>query len=403
MSTQKSAQDPVILGMARTPVGKFLGGLSSLSAADLGQIAARAAVDRSGVDAADINEIILGNVVSAGTGQALPRQVGIRAGIPNTVGGFTVNKVCGSGLKTVMIASNAIRVGDGDLYLTGGTESMSRAPFLDPTHRTGQKYGHTQLLDSLQTDGLWCTLCDWGMGSAAEFIGRELNVSREEMDAFAFRSHQNAQAATTSGKFAAEIVPVTIKGKKGDTVVTVDESIRPDTSLEALAKLPAAFEQGGSVTAGNAPGMNDGAAAIIVSSRAYAESHGHAPVARVVGYAHAAMDPAWIFYAPVKAIPLALDRAGWTMEDVDLFEVNEAFAAQAVADVKGLQREGYTLPMEKLNVNGGAIALGHPLGASGARVLITLVHALKDRGLKRGLAALCLGGGEGVALCVELE
>lgn len=401
--TQKTSLDPVILGSARTPTGKFLGGLSGLSAAELGQIAVRAAVERSGVNPAEIAEIILGNVIQAGVGQALPRQIGIGAGIPDSVGGFTVNKVCGSSLKAVMLASSAIRTGDGELYLAGGAESMSRAPFLDPSHRTGTKYGHTQLLDSLQTDGLWCSICDWGMGNAAEFIARQLDVSRTEMDALAFRSHQNAQAATVSGKFAAEIAPVTIRGKKGDTVITADEPIRPDTSLEALAKLPAAFEQGGSVTAGNAPGMNDGAAAMLVSSRAYAEAHGHAPVARVVGYAHAALDPAWIFYAPVKAIPRALARAGWTMEDVDLFEINEAFAAQTLADVRGLARDGYTLPMEKLNVHGGAIALGHPLGASGARVLITLLGALKDRGLKRGLAALCLGGGEGVAMCVEME
>lgn len=401
--TQKTSLDPVILGSARTPTGKFLGGLSGLSAAELGQIAVRAAVERSGVNPAEIAEIILGNVIQAGVGQALPRQISIGAGIPDSVGGFTVNKVCGSSLKAVMLASSAIRTGDGELYLAGGAESMSRAPFLDPSHRTGTKYGHTQLLDSLQTDGLWCSICDWGMGNAAEFIARQLDVSRTEMDALAFRSHQNAQAATVSGKFAAEIAPVTIRGKKGDTVITADEPIRPDTSLEALAKLPAAFEQGGSVTAGNAPGMNDGAAAMLVSSRAYAEAHGHAPVARVVGYAHAALDPAWIFYAPVKAIPRALARAGWTMEDVDLFEINEAFAAQTLADVRGLARDGYTLPMEKLNVHGGAIALGHPLGASGARVLITLLGALKDRGLKRGLAALCLGGGEGVAMCVEME
>jgi acetyl-CoA C-acetyltransferase len=401
--TPKHSHEPVILASARTPVGKFLGALSSLSAAELGQVAARAAVERSGVDPADISEIILGNVVSAGVGQALPRQVGIGAGLPDTVGGFTVNKVCGSALKAVMLAANGIKTGDGELYLAGGVESMSRAPFLDTTHRMGHKYGHTQLLDSLQTDGLWCALCDWGMGSAAEFIARQLEVSREEMDELALRSHQNAHAATTGGKFKAEIAPVTIKGRKGDTVVDTDEPIRPDTSLEALAKLPAAFEEGGKVTAGNAPGMNDGASLLMVSSRSYAEAKGHAPVARIIGYAHAAMDPAWIFYAPVKAIPLALARAGWTMDDVDLFEINEAFAAQVVADVKGLQREGYTLPTEKLNVHGGAIALGHAVGSSGARVLITLIHALRDRGLKRGVAALCLGGGEAVALCVEVE
>jgi acetyl-CoA C-acetyltransferase len=241
------------------------------------------------------------------------------------------------------------------------------------------------------------------MGNAAEFIAREVGVSREAMDDLAYRSHMNATAATDTGRFSAEIAPVTIKGRKGDTVIDRDEAIRPDTSLEALAKLPAAFEQGGRVTAGNAPGMNDGAAALVVASREYAEAHGHKPLARVVGYGQAAVEPSWLFYAPVKAIPIALARAGWTMDDVDLFEINEAFAAQVVADVKGLEKDGYHLPMEKLNVNGGAIALGHPIGASGARVLITLIHALRERGLKRGIASLCLGGAEAVALAVEIE
>lgn len=402
-NNSKHAREAVILSGTRTPIGKFLGGLSSLSAAELGQVAVRAAVERSGVNPDDINELILGNVVSAGVGQALPRQVSIGAGIPEHVGGVSINKVCGSGLKAVMLASSAIRAEDGDLFIAGGVESMSRAPFLDDTHRMGHKYGHVQLRDSVQSDGLWCALCDWSMGSAAEFIGQQLDVRREDMDALAFRSHQNAYAATERGKFAAEITPVTVRGKKGDTVIDRDEPIRPDTSLEALAKLPAAFEKDGKVTAGNAPGMNDGAAALLVASREYAEAHGHAPIARIVGYGQAAVEPAWIFYAPVKAIPKALERAGWTMDDVDLFEVNEAFAAQVLADIKGLKRDGYDLPMEKLNVNGGAIALGHPLGASGARVLITLVHALRDRGLKRGLAALCLGGAEAVALAVEIE
>jgi acetyl-CoA C-acetyltransferase len=302
-----------------------------------------------------------------------------------------------------MLASSAIRAEDGDLFIAGGVESMSRAPFLDDTHRMGHKYGHVQLRDALQSDGLWCSLCDWGMGNAAEFIGQQLDVPREAMDEFALRSHQNAHSATENGKFKAEIAPVTIRGKKGDTVIDRDEPIRPDTSLEALAKLPAAFEQNGRVTAGNAPGMNDGAAALVVSSRDYAETHGHMPLARIVGYGQAAVEPAWIFYAPVKAIPKALERAGWTIGDVDLFEINEAFASQVLADVKGLKREGYEMPLEKVNVHGGAIALGHPIGASGARVLITLIHALKDRGLKRGLAALCLGGAEGVALAVEIE
>jgi acetyl-CoA C-acetyltransferase len=260
-----------------------------------------------------------------------------------------------------------------------------------------------QLRDALQTDGLWCSLCDWSMGNAAEFIGRQLEVSRDEMDNFALRSHQNAAAATDAGKFQAEIALVTIRTRKGETIIREDEGIRRDTSLETLMKLPPAFEQDGAVTAGNAPGMNDGAAALVVSSREYAEKHGHQPIARVVGYGQAAVEPKWLFYAPVKAIPVAVERAGWSMEDVDLFEINEAFAAQVLADIAGLERDGYHLPVEKLNVNGGAIALGHPLGASGARVLITLIHALRDRGLKRGVAALCLGGAEAVALAVEIE
>jgi acetyl-CoA C-acetyltransferase len=280
---------------------------------------------------------------------------------------------------------------------------MSRAPYLNDNLRQGNKYGPVQLRDALQTDGLWCALCDWSMGSAAEFIGKQFDITRQAMDEFALRSQQLATQATDGGKFKVEIVPVTITGKMGQVVVDQDEAIRRDTTLEALAKLPAAFEENGKVTAGNAPGMNDGAAAIVVSSREYAVSHGHTPVARVVGYGQAAVEPAWLFYAPVKAIPAALARAGWTIDDVDLFEVNEAFASQVLADVKGLERDGHRLPLEKLNVHGGAIALGHPLGASGARVLITLIHALKDRGLKRGVAALCLGGSEGVALAVELE
>ncbi len=399
----KHPQDAVILGSARTPHGKFLGALSALTAAELGKVAVRAAVARSGINPADADEVILGNVVSAGVGQALPRQISLGAGIPDHVGGVAVNKVCGSGLKTVMLAASAIKAGDGDLFITGGVENMSRAPYLNDSVRQGNKYGHVQLRDSLQSDGLWCALCDWSMGSAAEFIGQQLEVSREAMDAFAFRSHQLAAEATDNGKFKAEIAPVTIPTRKGDVIVDSDEPIRRDTTLEALAALKPAFDKNGSVTAGNAPGMNDGAAALVVSSRAYAEQHGHQPVARIVAYGQAAVEPAWLFYAPVKAIPIALERAGWTVDDVDLFEINEAFAAQVLADLKGLERDGHTIPMDKLNVHGGAIALGHPLGASGARVLVTLVHALQDRGLKRGLAALCLGGSEAVALAVEVE
>jgi acetyl-CoA C-acetyltransferase len=403
MTRDKSLRDPVILSGARTPQGKFLGGLASLAAAELGQYAVKAAVERSGINTSAIDEVIIGNVVSAGVGQALPRQISIGAGIPDHVGGSVINKVCGSSLKAVMLASSAIKAQDGDLYIAGGVESMSRAPYLNDSIRQGNKYGSIQLRDALQTDGLWCALCDWSMGSAAEYIGEQFQITRDAMDRFALRSHQLAAQATDSGKFQQEIVPITLKSRKGETVIQQDEGIRRDTTLEALAKLPPAFKSDGHVTAGNAPGMNDGAAALVVSSREYAEHHQHQPIARVVGYAQAAVEPKSIFYAPVKAIPLALQRAGWDMKDVDLFEINEAFAAQVLADVEGLKRSGYDLPLEKLNINGGAIALGHPLGASGARVLITLIHALQDKGLKRGLAALCLGGGEAVALAVELE
>jgi acetyl-CoA C-acetyltransferase len=399
----KHGREAVILSAARTPQGRFLGALTALNAAELGKIAFRAAVERSGVNAANIQEVFVGNVISAGVGQALPRQISIGAGVPETVGGVAVNKVCGSGLKAVMLAASAIKAEDGDLYLAGGAESMSNAPYLNYSLRQGNKYGDVVLKDSLQKDGLWCAFEDWAMGNAAEFIGKQLEVTRHEMDEFALRSHQLAHAATESGKFKAEIVPVVLKAKKGETIIDRDEPIRADTTLEALAKLAPAFEKDGQVTAGNAPGMNDGAAALVVASRDYAEQHGHAPIARIRGYGHAALEPKWIFYAPVKAVPIALHKAGWTANEVDLYEFNEAFAAQVLADMRGLEREGHPIPLDKINVHGGAIALGHPLGASGARVLVTLIHALQDRGLKKGIAVLCLGGGEAVALAVEVE
>ncbi|MCC7207652.1 MAG: acetyl-CoA C-acyltransferase, partial [Anaerolineae bacterium] len=314
-----------------------------------------------------------------------------------------INKACGSGLKAVMLAASQIRAGDGALFVAGGTESMSNAPYLDFSTRSGARYGHVELRDSLQHDGLWCSLANWLMGNAAEFIANQFEVTRDEMDAFSVASHQKAAAATAAGKFKAEITPLIIHDRKGDIIIDQDEPIRADTTVEALAKLKPAFEADGRVTAGNAPGLNDGAAAVVVARRDVAAQNGLQPIARIVSYAQAAVEPKWLFYAPVKAIPLALQRAGWRMEDVDLVEINEAFAAQVIADVRGLEREGYTLPEEKLNVNGGAIALGHPVGASGARVLITLIHALKDRGLKRGVAALCLGGAEAVAMAVEVE
>jgi acetyl-CoA C-acetyltransferase len=399
----KSGNDPVILSAARTPQGKLLGNLSTLSPVQLAQHAVKGAVDRSGITPENVNEVILGQVLPAGSGQAVPRQVWIGAGYPETVGGITVNKVCGSGLRTVMIGASAIRAGDGDLYVAGGVESMSHTPFLDTTQRHGSKYGDITLKDGILRDGLWCSIQNWVMGDAAEFIGDRLEVTREEMDQFAADSHAKAHKATLDGCFTDEIVPIEVKKRRETMTVSTDEPIRPDTSVEALSKLRPAFKADGRVTAGNAPGLNDGAAAVVVSSRQYAEANGHQPLARIVSYAHAALDPQWIFYAPVKAIPLALEKAGWTMEDVDLFEVNEAFAAQVLADMRGLERDGHHLPTEKLNIHGGAIAIGHPLGASGARVLVTLVHALQQHGLKRGLAALCLGGGEAVAMAVEME
>ncbi len=399
----KRADDVLIVGAARTPQGKFLGQLQPLNAVQLGTVAVRAAVERSGIAPGDVDEVILGQVVPAGSGQATARQVWIGAGYPDKVGGLAINKACGSGLKAIMLAASSIKAGDGALYVAGGMESMSNAPYLDLTTRTGARYGNVELRDSLIHDGLWCSLQNWMMGNAAEFIANQMEVSREEMDEFALRSHQRAAAATDSGKFKAEIVPVTVKTKKGETIIDQDEPIRRDTSLAALAALKPAFEAEGRVTAGNAPGLNDGAAAVVVARRDYAEQHSLTPLAKVVSYGQAAVHPQWLFYAPVKAIPVVLDRAGWSMGDVDLFEINEAFAAQVLGDLRGLEREGFPLPLDKLNVNGGAIALGHPVGASGARVLITLIHALKDRGLKRGLASLCLGGAEAVAMAVEIE
>ncbi len=403
-TNDKSPRDAVILSAARLPQGRMLGGLTSFTAVQLGQIVVKAAVERSGVNAADFDEVIIGQVVSAGSGQAVPRQISIPAGIPPHVGGMLINKVCGSSLKAGMLAAAMIAIGDGDLYLAGGVESMTRAPFMNLEGRMGHKYGHFELIDALQHDGLWDCLVDWSMGEAAEHIAEEFGVTREEMDEFATRSHHLAHEATEEGRFVDEIVPVEVKGRKGKvTIVDRDESIRSDTSMAGLAKLRPAFVKDGKVTAGNAPGLNDGAAAVVIASRAYAEQHGHAPLARIMGYGQAAVEPKRLFAAPIHAIPKALARAGWTMDDVDLVELNEAFAAQVVADLKGLARDGHTLPLEKLNVNGGAIAIGHPIGASGARVLVTLIYALKQRGLKRGVAGLCLGGGEAVAMAVEIE
>ena len=402
MAKNNSHNQAVILSAVRTPIGKFLGALSSLSATQLGAAAVRAAVQRAGLDgSAQFNEVIMGNVVSAGVGQAPARQAGIFAGLDPTIGATTVNKVCGSGLKAVMLASQAIKAEDGHLYVAGGMESMSKAPYL-VDGRGGLRYGNTQLTDAIVYDGLRDPFEEWLMGDAAEFIAEEYEITRYAMDEYALRSHQKALAAMDSGKFKQELVPVEVKDKKGKvSMVDTDEGPRRDTSLDALAKLPAAFKPDGKVTAGNAPGLNDGAAALVVASRQKADELGRKPLARVVGYAQAAVDPKHIFIAPARAIPVLLEKVGWSLKDVDLIELNEAYAAQVLADGYAMANLGWD--WDKVNVHGGAIALGHPLGASGARTLTTLIYALKDRGLKRGLVSLCLGGAEAVAMAIEIE
>lgn len=394
--------EAVILSAARTAVGKFQGGLSSVPAVRLGAVAVKAAVERAGIDPKDIEEVLMGNVVQAGNGQAPARQAAIFAGLPDTVSATAINKVCGSGLKAAMMAAQAIRAGDADLFVAGGMESMSRVPYL-VNGRSGElKFGNQALTDALLNDGLWDPFENWGMGSAAEFIADEYEVTREAMDEFALRSHLKAVEAQEAGRFKPEIVPVQIPTRKGEvTLFDKDEGPRKDTSLESLAKLKAAFKPDGKVTPGNASSMNDGAAAVVISSHVYAEKNNLKPIAHIIGYAQAALEPKYLFAAPAYAIPKLLKKIDWKLSDVDLIEINEAFAAQVLADGYALADQGWD--WDKVNVNGGAIALGHPLGASGARVLTTLIYALKDRGLKRGIASLCLGGGEAVAMAVEVE
>jgi len=397
-----SRNTPLILSAVRTPSGNFQGSLSGFTAPQLGALVVKEAVCRAGIpEPADINEVIMGNVVSAGLGQNPARQAAINSGLPASVGAFTLNKVCGSGLKAVMLAAQSIRAGDGDLFVSGGMESMSRTPYLVRGRSGELKFGHRELTDALLLDGLWDPFEDWSMGNAAEFIAEEYDISREAMDEFAYQSHQKAIQASDQGKFKEEIVPLEIQGRKGAvSLFDVDETPRRDTSLEALAALRPAFIKDGKVTAGNAPGLNDGAAALVVASEAKAGQMGATPLARIVDYAQAAVEPRYLFYAPAVALPLLLEKIGWTLKDVDLIELNEAFAAQVLADGKALADLGWD--WDKVNVHGGAIALGHPIGASGARVLTTLIYALKDRGLSRGIASLCLGGAEAVTLAVEL-
>ncbi len=389
--------DAVIVSAVRTPIGKFLGSLAGLTAPRLGALAIRAAIERAGLDPGQIDEVYVGNVVSAGLGQAPARQAAIGAGFPSSVPTTTINKVCGSGLKAVMLAAQAIRAGDGTAYVAAGMESMSNAPYLLPEARSGYRLGHRQAVDANIRDGLWCSFVDQHMGMLAEHIAEICGVSREEQDAFALLSHRKAVEAQRSGAFADEIVHVDVPRRRGSPLtVAADETPRPDTSPEALSGLPPVFCEGGTVTAGNAPGLSDGAAALVVMERRRAERESLPILATILGYASAALDPKMIFAAPPLAIRALLERTGLALDDFDLIEVNEAFAAQILANQKELGWDA-----ARLNVNGGAIALGHPLGATGARVLVTLVHALRRRGLRRGLAALCLGGGGAVAVAVE--
>jgi acetyl-CoA C-acetyltransferase len=393
----------VILSAVRTPVGRLQGALSQVPARELGATAVRAAVHRAQIqDLAEIDEVIMGNVVSAGLGQNIARQCAVDGGLPTSVGATSVNKVCGASLKAVILAAQAIRSGDCQLFVTGGVESMSQAPHLVQGRLNQLRYGDVELRDALLVDGLSCAFEDWAMGHAAEFIAETFEITREAMDRYALASHQKAIAAIDTGKFKDEIIPVNFKDARGRvTVVTADEAPRRDTSWEALARLQPAFSPTGRVTAGNAPGLNDAAAALVIASAAKARELGVPPLARIVGYAQAAVEPKYIFEAPAKAIPRLLDKVGWTLPEVDLIELNEAFAAQMLANGGALADLGWD--WDKVNVHGGAIALGHPLGATGARLLTTLIYALHDRQLRRGIACLCLGGGEAVALAVEVD
>ncbi len=397
--SEKGSNSAVILSAVRTPIGRFRSILASVSASQLGATVIQAAVERAALrDPAEIDEVLMGNVVSAGLGQNIARQAAIFGGLPSTVGATTLNKVCGSSLKAVMLAAQAIRAGDGQLYVAGGVENMSQAPHLVDGPMGELPNDNAEFRGAVLVDGLWCPFEDWVMGDAAEFIADEYGISREAMDRFALSSHQKAIAAIDGGKFKEEIVPVTVK--KGDAQVDTDEAPRRNTSLEALQKLKPSFKPGGKVTAGNAPGLNDAAAALVIASHSQAKATGARVLARIVDYAQSAVDPKYIFAAPAKAIPRLLEKTGWALSDVDLIELNEAFAAQILANGSELSDQGWD--WNKVNVHGGAIALGHPLGATGARLLTTLIHALKDRELKRGIASLCLGGGEAVALAVEM-
>ncbi|MEQ1896468.1 MAG: acetyl-CoA C-acetyltransferase [Vicinamibacterales bacterium] len=391
--------DAVIVSAVRTPTGKFLGGLKSLTAPQLGALVVRDAVRRAGIDPAIVEECILGNVVSAGLGQAPARQAALRGGLSDSVSALTINKVCGSGLKAVMLAAQGIATGDIEVAVAGGMESMSNCPYLLDRAREGLLMGNGQIVDSMISDGLWCSFEQLHMGHAGEVVATEFHVSRETQDAFAAESHRKAAAATAAGQFTPEILPVRLPQKKGDDIVIdTDESIRADTTPLGLAALRPAFRTDGSVTAGNAPPVNDGASAVVVMSAGRAAREGLAPMARIVAQATSGLAPKYVLMTPVEAVRRVAAKAGWTLDTVDLFEINEAFAVQAVAVTRELG-----IDHARVNVNGGAVALGHAIGSSGARILTTLLFALQARGLRRGVATLCLGGGNGVALAVERD
>jgi acetyl-CoA C-acetyltransferase len=390
------ATTPVLLAACRTPIGRYQGALSSLAATKLGSIAIAEAVRRAGIDASSIDEVIMGHVVQGGTGQAPARQAMIHAGLPATIPALTINKVCGSGLKAVMLASQAIKAGDAQCVVAGGMESMSGAPHYLYNYRGGIKAGNQTIVDGMIHDGLWDSFGNNHMGEYAEYTATKAGITRADQDAFALASHLKAAAAQSSGAFDAEMVPVEIASRKGTVTVAADESVRADSTIESLAALKPVFIKDGTVTAGNAPGLNDGGAAVVVASLAYAKAHGLAPLARVTGYATGGGEPKDLFFAPILAVQHLMAKAGTSINDYDLIEANEAFAVQAIADGRGLGWD-----WDRVNVNGGAIAMGHPIGASGARVLATLVHAMRARNARTGLATLCLGGGNAVALSVE--
>jgi len=390
--------EPVIVSAVRTPTGKFLGVLKSLKATELGAMAVREAVARAAIDPATVDECIMGNVIQAGNGQNPARQAALNGGLADHVAALTINKVCGSGLKAVMLAAQGITTGDIDIAVAGGMESMSNAPYLLPRVREGLRMGDGAIVDSMINDGLWCAFEQCHMGMSGEVVAETYKVARADQDAFAADSHRKAAHATREGWFREEILPITLPQKKGNPlVVDRDEAIREDTTPEALAGLKPAFKKDGTVTAGNAPGVNDGAAAVVVMSSEKARALGITPIARITGQATSGLAPKFVLMTPVESVRKVAAKAGWKLEDVDLFEINEAFSVQAVAVMRELG-----IDPARVNVHGGAVALGHPIGASGARVLTTLLYAMKRRSAKRGIAALCLGGGNGVALAVEL-